>query len=110
MTYKDVILDSIDGIGTTRVTPIGGNPDQYDPQLIPSRSDINRYTERSASNYDFAQRKEQSRKLLDKLIRSMVLDRFRVEFAHLTSRDRNKNASAYKLFYTWVNESEELEI
>lgn len=119
MTCKGIILDCIDGLGSTSVTPKGG-----DAELVPSRSDRNREIDRSTSNYDFAQRREQSSRLLDKLIRSMVLDRedrylsirtpldrFRVEFAHLmASRDRNRNTSAYQPFYTWINDNEGLEI
>lgn len=124
MTCKGIILDCIDGLGTTSATPKGGEPDEHDSKLVPSRSDRNRDVDRSTSNYDFAQRREQSSRLLDKLIRSMVLDRqdrylsirtpldrFRVEFAHLmASRDRNRNTSAYKRFYTWINDNEGLEI
>lgn len=126
LTCKGIILDCIDGLGATSVTPKGGDPDQHDSnmKLVPSQSDINRCVGRSTSSYDLAQRKEQSSRLLDKLIRSMVLDRqdrylsirapldrFREEFAHLmASRDRNRNTSAYKLFYTWINDNEDLEI
>lgn len=111
MTCNGIILDSIDGLGTTSVTPRGGDPDQHDPKLIPSRSDINRYIERSASNYDFAQRKEQSIRLLDKLIRSMVLDRqdrylsirapldrFRVEFVGMAPSQAKRGDIACVLY------------
>ncbi|KAL6890813.1 heterokaryon incompatibility domain-containing protein [Trichoderma evansii] len=124
MTCKGIILDSIDGLGTTSITPLSEHSDQHDPNLISSMSDINRYTERSALGFDFTQRKEQSSRLLDKLIRSMVLDRqdrylstrapldrFKAEFAHLmASRRCNRDASAYDRFYNWINENEELEV
>ncbi|KAL7919416.1 heterokaryon incompatibility domain-containing protein [Trichoderma austrokoningii] len=121
MTCKGIILDRIDGLGTTSVMPNGGHPDQHGPGLVPSRSDVNRYIERPTSEHDSARRKEESSRLLDKLIRSMVLDRqdrylsiptpldrFKVEFAHLmASRDKT---SAYKPFHTWINDNEGLEI
>lgn len=116
---KGIILDFIDGLGTTGVKPINSERDQYDLGLIPSAQPQNQ----SVANFlDPGQINERRHSLLDEIIRCMVLDRqdrylsihtpldrFRAEFAYLiTSKNINANSSAYQQFYSWIEDNQAL--